>query len=191
MYARARFFNGVFRCRLLALAEDIDGEAGGEGCKGTACGRIACGDEANHEDDTYYCREITAGSNGWEDVVARESFKRDIWLSGIRIEQVSEKEEEVDHDHLHDCTHYDILLRIAVVLAGERTLHHVLIQTRSSNQYENTGQELFPEIASIVDVIKEEHTRHLWFTIATQAHAGAHDKHDAEDDGEQEAGRFQ
>lgn len=83
---------------------------------------------------------------------------RDAVAVGIGIEQGTEHEEECYDEELHHAAGEDVLLRIAVVLAAQIALHHVLIQPCHSYYGEYACQKLLEEIAFVVHVIEEKHT---------------------------------
>ena len=78
-------------------------------------------------------------------------------LGGKHVEEHAEHEEQqVDEKLAHDA-HDHVLLRVAVVLAVEVTLHHVLVEACRGYHGEHAGEELLEEEASVVDVVEEEY----------------------------------
>ena len=72
------------------------------------------------------------------------------------VEQGSQAQEQGDDDRLQETAHDEVLLRIPGVLAGQRALHHVLVQPRHGDDREQSAQQLFPEILRMVHVVEEE-----------------------------------
>ena len=79
----------------------------------------------------------------------------------MQSEQGSQNQEQRDDDDLKEDTHNEVFGRFTGILAGETALHQVLIQTCCCNHHEDTGNKLFPEVGSLLGIVKEEHTRGL------------------------------
>ena len=135
---------------LLAEAEEVVAEGGGEGCEGAVGGGIARGDDAEDEADG---REAVEGEGyGREDFVAHHTAvgargQLEARLRGVGNEGRAEAEEDdVDHDEEQAGGH-DVLLRVAEGLAGEVLLHHVLVEARHGDGDEHAGEHLLePEL---------------------------------------------
>ena len=74
----------------------------------------------------------------------------------IHIKQSTQHQEHTNHEYLNECTDNHVLLRFLKILTAQGPLHQILIQTGSSNHHKYTGNELFPKITTIVEVIKEK-----------------------------------
>ena len=74
------------------------------------------------------------------------------------VQERAQAQEAGDDDRLEEAAHDEVLLRVPVVLAGQRPLHHVLVQAGHRDDREQAAQELFPEVLRVVHVVEEEHT---------------------------------
>ena len=73
------------------------------------------------------------------------------------VQERAQAQEAGDDDRLQEAAHDEVLLRVAVVLAGQGALHHVLVQAGHRDDREQAAQELFPEVLRVVHVVEEEH----------------------------------
>ena len=77
----------------------------------------------------------------------------------VHSEQGTQYQEQRDDNDLKEDTHNKVFGRFTGILAGEAALHQVLIQTCCGNHHEDTGNKLFPEVGSLLGIVKEEYTR--------------------------------
>ena len=76
-------------------------------------------------------------------------------------QQCAEQQEQGDDEELKNTADNHVFLRLLRVLAGEVSLHHVLVEAVDGDGHEHAGQELFPEIGALLGVVEEEHPRGL------------------------------
>ena len=141
---------------LLVGLENIQSKRSGQGSQRTTRSRVSGSNQTDDEHDTDEHREVLAPRHGAEDGVTRSGFARHIGIF-VHVEQSTQHQKHANHENLDKGTDNHVLLRFLEVLAAQRTLHQVLVQTGGGNHHEHTGHELFPEITAVVEVIEEEY----------------------------------
>ena len=130
----------------LALdVEQVDADGCGEsGEGGVDAGEGGGGDAEDEEHGDGHAEPALLHEHGEEGVAL--GGHGDALPVGEGVEQHAEDEEEqVDGDEA-DAVGAHVLLRLADVFTGEILLHHVLVEPCHDDGYEDTAEELFPEV---------------------------------------------
>ena len=100
---------------LVGLAQDVHGEGGREGGEGRSARAVGADHEADDEEDAHHGRQEAAGGDGGEEAVAGLG---DAVRGRKLVQERPEAQETGDDDRLQETAHDEVLLRVAVVLAG-------------------------------------------------------------------------
>lgn len=175
-----------------AAAEEVDSEGRGESGEGAAGSRIGGCDEAHHEQHAHYLREKVPRCQVGEDIIRLQ--RRDVHARpcGIGIEQVAQEKKQPDDHYLHARAEQDVLAALRGTTAGERALHHVLVDTRCADQEHDTRYELLPEIRPLLRVVEPEYPRHgvgadARKVVFARGASASENAIDAQSDGQREA----
>ena len=190
MHPRTGLLDGFLAVFVYSLVENIYRKRGCQCRQRTTRSRVACSDETHHKQYPHYQREIVACSQESKHVISLQHLAGGTYHIAVRIshslacservQHITQRQERVDNYHLYQCAYYDVLLRITMVLARQRTLHHILVQTRSGHQHEDARKKLLPEKLRVVHIVEIEHPGHRTVAIALQRHTATHDIHDAQ-----------
>ena len=139
---------------LVGLAQDVHREGSREGSESRSTRAVGADHETDDKEDAHDGGQEAAGSDGRKEAVA--GFGNAVRGREL-VQERAQAQEAGDDDRLQEAAHDEVLLRVAVVLAGQCPLHHVLVQAGHRDDREQAPQELFPEVLRVVHVVEEEY----------------------------------
>ena len=147
------------QCGLVLLfvgLKNIDSERGGKRCQGRTGSRISRGNQADDEHNAKQHRHSLAEGYGAKEFIGLLGHG-DAVGTHVQGEQSTQNQEQGDNNDLKEHAHDEILGRLVGILTSQAALHQVLIETRGGNDHEDAGDELLPEVGTLLRIIKEEH----------------------------------